>query len=426
MITQEYWMDLKLLSRQGMSIRAIARSTGLSRNTVRRALSAKTPPGYKARPVKERKIDPYLDYLRDQVAARPWIPAAELARELEPRGYRGCYETVKVACRKLRQEHQAGKRACVRFETGPGVEAQFDWKGPVSGLLASAPQLKVFFFRLVLGYSRFRITRVVSLQTLPAILADLVDVLAILGGVTQRLVFDNFGAGVLKPRPQLKLHPFFADFCEHYGFEPAPALPRSPQRKGKNERSFRELVESDLLHQTYADLAELQRAIDRVDEQYNRRVHSTTGEKPIDRLERERPFLISLPEVAFDPRLAETRRVLSDCTISYRAAYYSVPYKLVGKRLTVKCDQRRGEIEIFDGVEPVTAHRLAPKGQRVIVEDHIAELRRPRWDRVRSRRAVKPQPSPTASGAQLVAWPQVPVVQRPMVDYLNLIEEVAQ
>jgi hypothetical protein len=94
--------------------------------------------------------------------------------------------------------------------------------------------------------------------------------------------------------------------------------------------------------------------------------------------------------------------------------------------LTVKCDQRRGEIEIFDGAEPVAAHQLAPKGQRVIVEDHIAELRGPRWDRVRSRRVVKPQPSPAASGAQLVAWPQVPVIQRPMVDYLNLIEEVAQ
>jgi transposase len=131
MISQEHWMDLKLLSRQGMSIRAIARHTGLSRNTVRRALAAKTPPGYKARPVKERKIDPYLGYLRDQVAARPWIPAAELARALEPRGYRGSYETVKVACRQLRREHQAGKRACVRFETGPGQEAQFDWKGPV-------------------------------------------------------------------------------------------------------------------------------------------------------------------------------------------------------------------------------------------------------------------------------------------------------
>jgi transposase len=425
MITQEFWMDLKLLSRQGMSIRAIARHTGLSRNTVRQALRATTPPDYKQRPVKERKIDRYLDYLRDQLERRPWIPASQLAREIESQGYRGCYELVKVACRKFRQQQQAQRRACVRFETGPGQEAQFDWKGPVSGLLASAAELKLYFFRLVLGYSRFRITRVVRLQTLPAILADLQDALNTLGGVTHRLVFDNFGAGVLRPRPNLRLHPFFADFLAHYGIEPAPALPSSPQRKGKNERSFRDLVESDLLHQTYADLAQLQRAIDRADEQYNHRVHTTTGETPAARLERERPFLLGLPAIAFDPRLAETRRVLSDCTISYHAAYYSVPYRLVGKRLTVKADPRQGEIEIFDGAEKVAAHSLVEKGRRVIVEDHIAELRKPRWDRVRRPQASAPAHSSPSAGAQLVAWPVVPVAERSINDYLNLIEEVA-
>jgi transposase len=430
MLTQEFWMDLKLLSRQGMSIRAIARQMGLSRNTVRRALAAKTPPGYKPRPAQERKIDRFLDYLGEQLEGRPWIPAAQLAREIEPQGYDGSYELVKVACRQLRQKQRAARRACVRFETGPGQEAQFDWKGPVSGLLSATPQMKLYFLRLVLGYSRFRITRVVRLQTLPAILADLIEVLGRLGGVTQRLVFDNFSAGVLKPRPHLRLHPFFADFCAHYGIEPQPALPSSPQRKGKNERSFRDLVESDLLHQRSADVSELQRAIDGADEHYNQRLHSTTGEKPMLRLERERPFLLSLPEVAFDPRPAETRRVLSDCTISYGAAYYSVPHLLVGKRLTVKCDLQRAEIEIFDGAEKVAAHRLAPQGQRVIIEDHIAELRRPRWDRVRQgcRQATTPndRPSSDTPPAQLIAWPVVPVLERPIGDYLKLIEEVAR
>lgn len=283
----------------------------------------------------------------------------------------------------MRQQQPAARRACVRFETAPAQEAQFDWKGPVSGLLASAPEQKLYFFRLVMGYSRYRITRLVRLQTLPAVLADLMDVLATLGGLPQRLVFDNFGAAVLKPRPNLRLHPFFADFCDHYGIEPAPALPYSPQRKGKTERSFRDLAESDLLHQVYADPADIQRALDRADEQYNRRVHTTTGETPTARLERERPFLMALPAVPFDPRLPETRQVLSDCTISYHAVYYSVPYQLVGKRLTVKTDPRIGQIEIFDGADIVATHQQAAKGQRVIVEEHIADLRKPRWDRLR-------------------------------------------
>ncbi|MBX3506934.1 MAG: IS21 family transposase [Parvibaculum sp.] len=428
MITQELWMDLKLLSRQGMSIRAIARATGLSRNTVRRALAAKTPPDYKPRRAKPQKIAPYLDYLQAQLEQRPWVSAAQIYREISPQGYGGCYELVKVQWRSLRQQQQAARRACVRFETAPAQEAQFDWKGPVSGLLASAPNRKLYFFRLVLGYSRYRITRLVTLQTLPAVLADLMDVLAILGGLPQRLVFDNFGAAVLKPRPNLRLHPFFADFCDHYGIEPAPALPYSPQRKGKTERSFRDLAESDLLHQVYADPVEIQWALDRADEQYNLRLHTTTGETPLARLERERPFLLPLPALPFDPRLPETRRVLSDCTISYHAAYYCVPHQLVGKRLTVKSDPRTGQIEIFDGADAVATHQQAAKGQRVIVEEHIAELRRPRWDRLRraGSPATRAASSAQSAAPQLVAWPQVPVASRPIADYVNLIEEVAQ
>ncbi|MCW5971132.1 MAG: transposase [Blastocatellales bacterium] len=134
MITQELWMDLKLLSRQGMSIRAIARATGLSRNTVRRALAAKTPPDYKPRRAKPQKIAPYLDYLQAQLEQRPWVSAAQIYREISPQGYGGCYELVKVQCRSLRQQQQAARRACVGFETAPAQEAQFDWTGV--GLLA--------------------------------------------------------------------------------------------------------------------------------------------------------------------------------------------------------------------------------------------------------------------------------------------------
>ncbi len=46
MLTMEEWMDLKLLSVQGHSIPAIAELTGLSRNTVRRALRQKTPQAF--------------------------------------------------------------------------------------------------------------------------------------------------------------------------------------------------------------------------------------------------------------------------------------------------------------------------------------------------------------------------------------------
>ena len=50
MTHQEVWMDVKLMHRQGASIREIARRTGLSRDTVRKILSQKAPKPYAPRP----------------------------------------------------------------------------------------------------------------------------------------------------------------------------------------------------------------------------------------------------------------------------------------------------------------------------------------------------------------------------------------
>lgn len=427
MFSQEVWMDLKLLHRQGMSVRAIARTTGFSRQAVRRALQQTVPAAYKPRPAKPGKLDAFNDYLRTQFDQRPWVSAAQLYRELLPQGFTGHYELVKRFCRDLRHLDQARRNACVRFETAPGLEAQFDWKGPVSGLLASDPQQKVYFFRLLLGYSRFRITRAVTNLTLPAILADLSDVFSALDGLPQRLVFDNFKAAVIKPRPNLRLHPFFADFCAHYQIEPAPALPYTPQRKGKTERSFRDLEATDLLHQTHADLAALQQQLTLDDQRHAASVHSTTGETPAARLQRERPFLRALPALAFDPRLPETRRVLSDCTISWQGAHYSVPCQLVGKRLTVKADVRAAVFEVFDAATLVATHTRVGKGQRVIIAEHIAPLLRPRGDRLRRRASNKPASATRPAAApQLIAWPEVAVAVRSLSEYEHLIEEVGR
>jgi transposase len=417
-------MNIKLLHRQGMSISSIARHTGLSRPTIRKVLAQTAPARYGPRKPKPAKLAPFYDYLREQLEARPWVRASRLFEELSERGYSGCYDMVKRFVRRHRRAEAARRSAHVRFETGPGVEAQFDWKGYLMGLLESAPEQKVWIFRLVLAFSRRRFTRATTSTTLPAVLADLIDVFEAIGGVTHRVVFDNFRAAVLAPRPRLELHPLFADFCRFYGTEPAPAVVYSPERKGKVERSFLDLENSELLTRTYPDLDALQAALDEDDLRHAARVHATTSATPSDRLKREAPFLLPLPETRFDPRLPETRRVLSDCSISYLGAYYSVPYHLVGSRVTVKADARRPHIDIYDGAELVASHTLVAKGERALVDAHVAELRRPRFERAERRR---PKPAPTVTtpeAPQLVAWTAVAVAHRPIEEYALAVEVV--
>jgi transposase len=82
MLGQEFYVDIHVMHRQGMSIRAISRQLAVSRNTVRRYLRSATVPEPQARAAKPNKLDVYRDYLKSRVqAARPdWTPAAVFVR----------------------------------------------------------------------------------------------------------------------------------------------------------------------------------------------------------------------------------------------------------------------------------------------------------------------------------------------------------
>ncbi len=413
-------MKIRELNRQGMGIRAIARTLGISRQVVRKTLQQTVPERYRKRPPRPRKLDPFVDDLERLARERPHIRATRLYEEIVAKGYTGHYEAVKVWTRTFRRAEQARRSACVRLETDPGEEGQFDWKGPALGLIPSNPEQKIWFFRLVYGYSRRRFTFVVARTTLPMVLENLRTTFEQAGGTPARLVFDNFNAAVIHPRPHLELNPPFVEFCRHYGTSPAPALPYNPERKGKVERSFRDLIDAGVLDRTWESIADLQSFVTIEDERHGGRICSSTGQTPAERFERERGFLIELPAVAFDVRLAEPRRVLRDCTVSYRGAYYSVPARLAGARVIVKAAPAGDVIEIVHLDESVAVHPVIPKGQRRVLEEHVAVLRRPRWDRLRK---PKPEPvSPPPPVPALVVWPRVTVENRPIEDYAALVD----
>ena len=89
MLTQEQSVEIRVLARQGHSIKRIAQELGLSRNTVRKYLRGEvSTPRYKARNPRPCKLDPFRGYLQERIeAARPkWIPATVLLREIQEHG----------------------------------------------------------------------------------------------------------------------------------------------------------------------------------------------------------------------------------------------------------------------------------------------------------------------------------------------------
>src|SRR4051794_33265511 len=72
----------------GLSIREISKRTGLHRKTVRRALAAETPPRY-ARPPAGSRLDPFGDWICEQLDADPRIQSQRLREMAAEVGYQG-------------------------------------------------------------------------------------------------------------------------------------------------------------------------------------------------------------------------------------------------------------------------------------------------------------------------------------------------
>lgn len=141
-------MEIHVLSRQGHSVKAIARQLGVSRNTVRKYLrdQARTPQ-YPKRSERLSKLEPFKPYLieRQQAAKPHWIPATVLMREIRELGYDGGMTILRsfMASRRAVQVDPV-----VRFETPPGHQLQVDF----TTIRRGQNPLKAFV--ATLGYSR--------------------------------------------------------------------------------------------------------------------------------------------------------------------------------------------------------------------------------------------------------------------------------
>ncbi len=65
MISEEVFMDIIALRRQGYSMRAIAKKLGIHRNTVKRHLESDSFPQYRKEKRNKSILDPYHQTIKD-------------------------------------------------------------------------------------------------------------------------------------------------------------------------------------------------------------------------------------------------------------------------------------------------------------------------------------------------------------------------
>lgn len=371
MLSMEERDLIKELHAQGLSIKAIRRQTGHSRNTIRKYTRCHDPPSYKPRPARPGKLDPYKEYICGRLGKYP-LSAVRLFEEIQEQGYTGGYTLVKDFVRAIKGT--VGVQAIYRFETEPGKQSQVDWS-EVARVKIDSRNRKLYCFNMVLGYSRMRYIEF-TLQTNTATFIQChLNAFRYFGGFTREILYDNTSNVVIKRAINASDSTFnsqFEDFYQHYGFTPRLCRITRAQTKGKVENVVKYAKDNFILGREFASLDDINARRWGWLEKVNSKVHGTTHEIPKERLKHEN--LIpqdNCPE--YIVYRTETRKISRDCFVSYLANKYSVPYRYACRDADLKI--HAGKLEVLvDNVVVCEHELLAGKGRVSRNKEHFKGL----------------------------------------------------
>ena len=338
----------RLALREQVSIREIARRTGLSRNTIKKYLKAGTVEPKFAVPERPSKLDPFADklaaWLKTETAKsrKQRRTLKQLHNDLIALGYAGSYNRVAAFSRqwrvdRQREQQKTGRGTFVPLTVRPGEAFQFDWSEDYAVLGGERTKLQVAHVKL--SHSRAFLVRAYLLQTHEMLFDAHWHGFRVLGGVPERGIYDNMRTAVDRvgrgKERQVNLR--FLAMANHYVFEPEFCNPASGWEKGQVEKNVQDA--RPRLWQpvpSFPDLAALNVWLEqRCMELWREIPHGTLAGSIADVLADERHHLMPLPP-AFDGFVEQSKRVSPTCLISFERNRYSVPASFANRPVSLR------------------------------------------------------------------------------------------
>jgi transposase len=409
-------MDIRSLAKQGYSIRAIARMSGLNFRTVKKYLQKGVVPRYKA--VKRQSKLEAFKGLIDGWLSQQNYQASRIEELLRKQGYNGSYNTVQRYVKQLK-----GKRdrvAYVRFETMPGVQAQVDF-GDFAIYCSDGRKITVYCFMMVLGYSRRMYVELIDRCTLANFLKCHQKAFKFFDGIPAEILYDNMKNVVIKKLiGKIQWNASFLAFCLHYGLKPLTTPAYSPWVKGKVERPIGYIRESFWRGYEFNNLKDANKNIlEWLKEVADERIHGTTREKISSRFEKERSSLGSLPHSEYDISEKLWRKVYKDCQVAFDCNRYVVPYEYVGKDVLLKVHDE--ELRIFHDDQLLATYKIPKdKGQTLGIE--LYDRLKKDKDQLRRKYRKPFFKKAWATRGLLSDRMDIEVKNRPLSEYENLLK----
>ena len=270
----------------------------------------------------------------------------------------------------MRQNHIAGDKLFIDY-AGQTVPVVNQHTGEVR-------QAQVFI--ATLGASSYTYAEATLTQSLPDWIGSHARAFEYFGGVPNALVPDNLKSGVKSPhRYEPVINPTYQDLAEHYSVAVVPARVREPKDKSKVESAV-QVVErwilAKLRDRTFFSVGELNEAMTVLLEELNNQSFQKLDGSRRSLFEAlDKPALRPLPTQRYQYAEWKEARVHIDYHVEVDKHYYSVPYQLVKKQLSVRITENT--IECFHKGQRVASHQRSHlKGRHTTDSVHMPEKHR--------------------------------------------------
>jgi transposase len=241
----------RMHKRQKLSIREIARLTGVSRNTVTKHLASNTIEPKFATPERQSKLDPFADKLAGWLkteagkSRKQRRTMKQLHADLVALGFTGSYARVAAFARRWRADRQreqqtTGRGTFVPLHFDPGDAFQFDWSEDFAVLGGERAKLQMAHIKL--SHSRAFLLRAYPLQTHEMLFEAHWHAFRVFGGVPARGIYDNMRTAVdrVGRGKERQINMRFLAMTNHYVYEPEFCNPAAGWEKGQVEKNVRD------------------------------------------------------------------------------------------------------------------------------------------------------------------------------------------
>lgn len=243
-----------------------------------------------------------------------------------------------------------------------GEQLQFDWKEDLKMISKHGELFEFNIFSTTLGYSRLHNFVYSKTKTRDDVERCLITTFKYINGVPKQLLTDNMRSVVDINGNKRKVNPEFNQFAKDMGTKVKLCKPRSPETKGKDETANKFMSWLIPYNNEFEDEEELINIIEKIRNKVNATVNQTTNIPPILLFEKEKEYLLPLPNNRVMSSYlvnVEKSKVYNDSLIYYKGKRYSVNPKYIGQYVQAK--QIDNILYIYHNKQVIATHEISDK-----------------------------------------------------------------